>query len=215
MKNKIISNAKFIVLEGIDGSGTTSNAKYLVETLNELGIKSIYTNEPNLNNPIGALIKQDLLKRDDIDPESMLLMFAADRRQHINSRIWPALENNTWVVCDRYIMSTLSYQIQFCNAEMVYYLCQGLLIPDLTLYLDIPSDQGLKRVETRNSNSQKEIYEKNDLLSKVRDEYLQLANLETPNFFSKKTVIIDSSKSKDNVEQEILEEIHNLIKGEN
>ncbi|MEO8214263.1 MAG: dTMP kinase, partial [Myxococcales bacterium] len=109
----------FVVLEGIDGSGTTTQLDRLVEHLRERGRQAVATREPSTG-PIGRLLREILLGQhvvpmpaggaSPVDGRAMALLFAADRRDHLGREVEPALTNGADVVSDRYILSSLAYQ---------------------------------------------------------------------------------------------------------
>ncbi len=150
---------KFIVLEGIDGSGTTTQSELLVSALRQDGIKASRTREPS-DGPVGLLIRQVLTGKivlprganESVEMDSrsgwstMALLFAADRMDHVGREIEPALARGEWVISDRYVGSSLAYQSLTAPGEVVEAL--GWIAnlnrfaakPDLTVVLDVPAD---------------------------------------------------------------------------
>ena len=107
---------RFIVFEGIDGAGTTTQARALVSWLGTRGIKAVYTGEPS-EGPIGSMLRNALRGRvvpgtvpGVLDPRVIALLFAADRVDHVLYDIRPSLERGLWVICDRFVCSSLAYQ---------------------------------------------------------------------------------------------------------
>ncbi len=133
---------RFITFEGADGSGKSTQARLLAEALRRDGHTVIETREPG-GTPLGEGIRALLLDGDAIDPVSEALLFAAARAQHVRELIRPALERGDWVVCDRFLDSSIAYQgiarglgadvIDAVNAPAI----DGLR-PDLTIVLDVP-----------------------------------------------------------------------------
>ncbi len=116
--NEILKN--FIVLEGLDGSGTTTQMNNLGEKYHKNGISHQLTMEPT-DNHVGKLIRQVLEKEIEVEPETLAVLFSADRYEHIFGRkgIKELTENNTWIICDRYLFSSIAYQSLKCDRDWV------------------------------------------------------------------------------------------------
>lgn len=137
-----------IVLEGLDGAGTTSQMHLLAEALQESYL--VHTTSEPTRGPIGQLIREYLKKADKIDKDAMALLFAADRRDHLQNEIVPALEQGKLVICDRYVFSSLVYQVTAgVSRDFVLSINQGIIIPDLTLFLEVSSDVAEERRKKR------------------------------------------------------------------
>lgn len=141
----------FITLEGLEGTGKTTNLAFITELLQQAGIDVLVTREPG-GTPLGEALRDVLLNRHDvqIDPMAELLMMFAARAQHIERVINPALAEGRWVVSDRFTEASFAYQGagRQLGAEAVATLetlVQGQLQPDLTLLLDIDPELGLRR----------------------------------------------------------------------
>jgi len=145
------NRGRFVVFEGIDGCGKSTQAERLVNWLISQRIPAIVTREPGGTN-IGQAIRSLLLETNEvIHPRTELLLFMADRAQHIDEVIKPALSKGDWVICDRFTDSTLAYQgygkqislqtIHALNAITVNYLK-----PDLTLWLKLDWQASLSRL---------------------------------------------------------------------
>lgn len=147
--------ALFITFEGPDGSGKTTISKRVHEKLDELGYKTIYTREPG-GIGISEDIRNIILDVDNInmDIRTEALLYAAARRQHLVEKIIPALEDNTIVICDRFIDSSLAYQgyAREIGIEEVLKINEFAIegkLPDITLFLDISAEEGLNRIKDR------------------------------------------------------------------
>jgi dTMP kinase len=203
----------FVTFEGIEGCGKTTQIKRFADTLKRQGIPLITTFEPG-GTRIGNDIRRILLdtRNEDLTPLTELILYAADRAQHIEEVIKPALDRGEWVICDRFVDATLAYQgaarsqdmrlIQILNEKST----RGIS-PDMTFLLDCPVEIGLERAMKRNealSHQGQDRFEKEtlDFHSKVRKGYLDLANEHTERF-----VIIDASLSMDAMEKEIFKHI--------
>jgi dTMP kinase len=138
-----------IVIEGIDGSGTTTQTDLLLGWLERIGVASVATREPS-GGPIGAVLRQHLGRQVELGgPEAEALAFAADRMDHVISEIVPALAVGTTVVADRYYLSSLAYQALSCDLDWLREINGFALRPDLTVFLSVPVDVGMERFRGR------------------------------------------------------------------
>ncbi|WP_409021520.1 dTMP kinase [Dellaglioa sp. P0083] len=174
---------KFITIEGPDGSGKTSALKGIIKKIqNNLVKELVITREPG-GSPISEAIREVVLNQDypEMDKRTEALLFAASRRQHIAEIILPALKEDKIVICDRYVDSSIAYQGAGRDigtqavADMNLFATNGTE-PDLTLYFDVPSEIGLKRIfEHRQNEINRLDDEKLEFHQKVRKAYQQLA----------------------------------------
>ena len=152
---------RFLVLEGIDGCGKTTQLRQLAEWLPDSGLMPDgatlhLTREPG-GSPLGRALRELLLHPPDDAapcPEAELLMYAADRAQHVQRRIRPALERGDWVLSDRFSGSTLAYQGDGRGLDRALILdleriATNGLMPDVTLWLDLPLEASIARREER------------------------------------------------------------------
>lgn len=144
---------KFIVLEGIDGSGTTSQARHLASFLSPLN--AIYECEPTGSN-IGRIIRTALSGEWKISPRTMALLFAADRQDHVGS-IRDSIESGLTVICDRYALSSWAYQGMDLPLLWVKQINAEILIPDLMILLDVDPEIAANRRAAR--DDQPEIFD--------------------------------------------------------
>jgi dTMP kinase len=137
---------RFIVLEGIDGSGTTTQSARLGAALRAEGYRVVMTREPS-EGPIGVLLRQALTRRlTGLSDRALALLFAADRLDHLASVVEPALSEGAVVISDRYVLSSLAYQGMRLPLAWVESLNAAARRPDLTLYLDVdPATAGRRR----------------------------------------------------------------------
>ncbi len=165
----------FIVLDGIDGSGTTTHSKLLAGFLSLKGLKIYLTHEPS-NSEIGKLLR-DFLKDDKIPPSTDALLFAADRDLHYRNEIKMKLEEGYIVISDRYIESSIIYQScqsESITIEWVKSLNKFAGKPDLTIILDIDPKMSLARKNQRDL----EKFEDTSFLEQVRKLYITRAKEE-------------------------------------
>ena len=165
----------FIVFEGIDGAGTTTQAQAACAWLEESTQNPVFlTREPS-QGPIGALLHQALRRRIEFDPRVMSLLFAADRLDHLFEEIQQHLKDGVAVICDRYYLSSLAYQMVDApqDLEWLNQLNAKAISPDLTILLDVPADVAMDRICRGRLNL--DLYENLDRQKLVRDNYLHLA----------------------------------------
>ncbi|MDQ2985767.1 MAG: dTMP kinase [Armatimonadota bacterium] len=141
---------KFISIEGPDGAGKSTLARGLHSELTLKGHQVVLTREPG-DGPVGPQIRQILLEGVDIDSWTEVFLFLADRRQHVEQFIRPALERGDWVICDRFVDSTIVYQgygrdLDIGLLRKLNKIATSGLMPDLTLVLDLPVEAALARI---------------------------------------------------------------------
>lgn len=173
-------DGRFIVLEGIDGSGTTLQTGALGSRLRERGHDVLETHEPSTG-AIGRLIRERLATgAAHADPWSLALLFAADRIDHVEHEIGPAVAAGRIVLCDRYVMSSWAYQSLDCDPEWVHEINRRAPWPDLTLFLDVPAEVAFARIERRKASGgpAQERFEVPDTQGRLARAYGQLARRE-------------------------------------
>jgi len=174
-----MKKGKLITFEGIEGSGKTTQLTLLSTKLKREGVKVVETKEPG-GTKLGAKIRELLLEGDlsEIDPKAELLLFLADRREHLRSVILPALSQGAIVLSDRFIDSTIAYQgygrglaLELVTKALI--LFDEDITPDLTLLFDLLPETSLARVSSEATKS----FEKEPLAfhKRVREGYLELA----------------------------------------
>ncbi len=160
----------FIVLEGIDGSGTTTQSRLLAEWLESLGRGVTLTAEPT-RRPVGTLIRQILQGAlAEADETLMAFLFAADRADHLASVVLPALDAGRVVVSDRHYLSSVAYQSLGVEMAWVEAINARFRRPDITFFLDIEPAIGIERKQKQGTAAER--YEKVALLERVRANYL-------------------------------------------
>ena len=162
----------FVVIEGIDGAGTTTQNRMLSESLNHLAIPHVMTAEPTTG-PIGQLIRSVLKADHQLDPGTTAHLFAADRWEHLYGKdgIKYHCENGYWVISDRYLFSSLAYQGLLTSPELVWELNNKFLLPEYLIFIDTPEQVGSQR---RSQRKEKEIYETDDFQIKVANRYRKI-----------------------------------------
>lgn len=195
----------FIVFEGIDGSGTSTQIKRLVESNPS---RFFATAEPTTNET-GKFLRRMLCGEFAVDEKTASYLFAADRCEHIYGKngVEELIKNGKTVVSDRYFFSSLAYQSVSCGKDLPRLLNSPFPLPEYLFYFKIDPEISLKRVDSR--NGQKEIYEKLDIQKKIAKLYDEVIEeyQEKTNESGMKIIIIDATKSIDEVFDNILREL--------
>lgn len=191
----------FICIEGIDASGKSTQAHWLVRNLRRKGFDTIYTTEPS-KGEVGSFIRRYVLQRKRRVPAVVeALLFAVDRVDHIESRIEQALESGKIVISDRYVYSSLAYQgAAGLDIRWIEQINRMASPPDLAIYLDVPPVVVVKRMRRRRS-----VMETLKNLRKVRKVYLQLVR-------KRRLVLIDGNRPANEVAQSILNVVLKRLK---
>lgn len=204
----------FITLEGIDASGKTTQLHLLEEELQKSGYNVLVTRQPG-GTQIGHLLRQILLNPENsqLVPEAEVLLYMADRIQHIKEVIQPALDCKQLVLCDRYHDATLAYQgggrqLDLSWLKMIQE--KHIIVPDLTLWFDIGVEESQKRLQERNQLLDTEncrLESENSLFfQRVNEEYARMCQRE-PNRF----VRIEAKGAIPEIHQRVLEIVSDRI----
>ncbi|AFV01851.1 Thymidylate kinase [Dehalobacter sp. UNSWDHB] len=192
---------KFIVLEGIDGSGKGTQIERLKVYLETVrGVKTVLTREPS-QGPLGTTIRQVLSGRiNGVNDNCLALLFAADRLDHNNNLVIPALEQGNYVICDRYLWSSFAYQGMKNDESWIGEINQYAVKPDLTLFIKVSPETSLKRIAA--GRFQTEIFENSEMLRHVADNYQKLYKQWQKN--GEPVVEINGEKEPELVQQDIV-----------
>jgi dTMP kinase len=198
---------KFVTIEGGDGAGKTTQVGLLVNALGRAGIAARATREPG-GSPGGEAIRQLLLAGagEMWDATSEALLLVAARREHVMRTIVPALDQGIWVVSDRFADSTLAYQgygggLPLAALAELHRFALGGFVPDLTVILDLSSDQALTRAAARSGPGTRDRFERRDRAfhQRLREGFLAIAGAEP-----ERCVVIDASPDVMSVHRAIL-----------
>jgi len=222
-----MSGGCFIVIEGIDGSGKSEQFQRLTKRLKRRGYNLVATREPTKVYPVGRLIERVLREEEQVSEEALALLFAADRADHTERRIKPALEEGAVVVSDRYVHSSLAYQSRGMAKELdlgwIRMINRHALEPDAVVFLDVSPEVGQARL----SNGQVRIkdhsyFESISQQERIRTVYLEVLNLEYSPLGSEKVVVsqaggtmvyrVDGSLPVDEVEKIVWRKVSGLLK---
>ncbi|MBM5805707.1 MAG: dTMP kinase [Candidatus Verstraetearchaeota archaeon] len=194
-----LKRGAFIAIEGVDGAGSSTQTKLLVDWLVEKGYPAVSTKEPNPKGKVEPVIRY-FLREPCPAPELDAILFAADRVDHVERFIKPWLKSKKIVVSDRYLESSIAYQSsQGLSERWVLSINRGAIPPDITIILDVDPTISLKR---KGANTEK--FENATFLSKVRAHFLERAR-------RKGYCVIDASKSLEEVHLGVLKAVLPLV----
>jgi len=198
---KLNKHGFFMCVEGLDGCGKTTQTKILVKELKKMGYEAIYTAEPS-HGKIGRFIKRYCLhggKRVSSIVEALL--FAADRYEHVENEVVPALKMGKIVVSDRYVYSSLAYQgAAGLSLDWIRKINQHALTPDLAIYIDVEPEIVVKRLKPKKS-----VMENLETQRKVREVYMHFVE-------SGELVRVNGNKPIEEVAKEILSIVLSRLK---
>jgi dTMP kinase len=208
--------AFFISIEGPDGSGKTTAAKRLVKKLGEEGFDVFYTREPG-GSDIAEQIRKVILdkKNTGMDDKTEVLLYAASRRQHLMDKILPAIKNNTTVICDRFIDSSLAYQgyarkIGIDEVLRINLFAIENFMPNFTIFFDITPEDALKRIKKNKREVDRLDAEELDFHNNVYQGYLHVISR-----FPERFKVIDASLDEDAVFENMYSIVKGLLNGSN
>lgn len=205
------SKGKFIVFEGIDGSGKSTQIERLKSHLDQRAIRACSTFEPT-DGAVGKLIRQMLAGDLPCDQRTIAMLFAADRSDHLfnaENGLCRMVDEGCVVLCDRYYFSSYAYHSQYVDMEWV--IASNIenakaLKPDMTLFIDVDPKVCFERIKSRGEHL--EMYEKIDIMKQVRHNYfLAFERLEK----EEKVVIINGNQPMEKVEADILEKVSQVL----
>ncbi len=208
---------RFITFEGIDGSGKSTQLGLLQSALSARGLEIVRTLEPG-GTALGRKLREAFLETDEaVTPMAELLLFAADRAQHVNFLIRPAMADGKIVISDRYADATVAYQgagrgFDADVIRSVIDLATGGLKPDLTLFYDLPVDVAIARASNRNGDEAKNNRmdaETHDFYERVRSKYLEIAAREPERF-----KVIDATGTPEEIFGKTIEIVDDFLSSE-
>ena len=201
----------FITFEGVEGAGKTTNISFIAEKIKAAGHKILLTREPG-GTTTGEAIREILISKDlpEMHHDTELLLMFAARAEHLHRKILPALEEGTWVLCDRFTDASYAYQgagrgIDLSHISTLENLVQGSLRPDYTFLFDLEADIGLGRAKSRGETDRFE-QQHIDFFNRVRSQYLEMANDNKERYR-----IIKAQYDLETVQQQISEIIKEII----
>ncbi len=207
-----MTRGRFIVLEGLDGAGTTTQAQAIARLFRAEGREVVVTAEPSAG-PIGTLIRQTLTGRlglpgqgGPLTPKTLALLFAADRVDHLASEIEPALARGALVLSDRYLLSSLAYQGAQVGMAWVAELNRAARRPDLTLFVTVDVRTAAQRRGAR--GGREELYESDAVQRRTAAQYAKAIALRRK--AGERLVSLDGTQPIDEVTRAAVAEIRKL-----
>jgi dTMP kinase len=196
---------RFVVLEGLDGAGTSTQAARVADALRARDLRVCVTAEPS-DGPLGAVARAHVRREITLGPAAAALAFIGDRADHVARVVRPALQRGEWVVCDRYVLSTLAYQgTDGMDRAWILSASDDLEVPDLTVYLDVPEVVAAERVAARGGA---ERYESPDIQDALRTSYE--ASIALLREGGHRIAVLDGSAAVERVTDAILAELDAL-----
>jgi dTMP kinase len=206
-------NERFISLEGIEGAGKSMLARTLEAALRARGVPVLVTREPG-GSPLAERLRTLVLERgaERITAASETLLMFAARSLHVENTIRPALEQGSWVICDRFSDATRAYQgggrgVDSALIESLAEAVHGKLWPERTLLLDLPVEQGLARARARRAGSDRFEDEDRFFFERVRARYLEIALAEP-----QRVRLIDATQSPQGVAESAFAALADLLR---
>jgi len=211
MATKKPEKGLFITFEGVEGGGKTTNISFIAEKIRKAGHQILMTREPG-GTTTGEAIRNILISKELPEMHhitELLLMFAA-RSEHIQRKIIPALEQGTWVLCDRFTDASYAYQgagrgIESEKISMLENLVQNSLRPDITFLFDLKANIGLARAQSRGETDRFE-QQHIDFFNRVRSKYLEMAEIEPQRFR-----LIEAQHDLKHVQQQITQKLEEIL----
>ncbi|HIP94456.1 MAG TPA: dTMP kinase [Leucothrix sp.] len=201
----------FITFEGVEGAGKTTNISFIAEKIRKAGHQILLTREPG-GTTTGEAIRKILISKELPEMHhitELLLMFAA-RSEHVHRKILPALEQGTWVLCDRFTDASYAYQgagrgIESEKIRMLENLAQDTLRPDFTFLFDLEANIGLARAQSRGETDRFE-QQHIDFFNRIRLRYLEMAKAEPQRFR-----FIAAQHELKHVQQQITQKLEEIL----
>ena len=201
----------FITFEGVEGGGKTTNINFIVKELQAVGVKVLLTREPG-GTKVSEAIREILLSKDlpSMHQDTELLLMFAARAEHLHNKILPALEQGTWVLCDRFTDASYAYQgggrgIAMDRIATLENWVQGDCRPDYTFLFDLNAETGLSRVRSRGETDRIE-QENIDFFNRIRAKYLEMAEQ-----YSHRYRIIDAQVVLPQVQQQVSSVLNDIL----
>lgn len=205
---------KFITLEGLEGTGKTTQLATLREALTSRGIKAVMTREPG-GTPLAERLRELALQPgpETVSPACELLLMFAARAAHLHTLIVPALERGDWVLCDRFTDATYAYQgagrgLSSEHIRSLENLVQGGLKPDLTFLLDAPVEVGLARAAVRRGAAEADRFERErvEFFERVRAAFLEIARQDP-----KRVKVVNADRTPELVAAELKQHLNYFL----
>ena len=205
-----MNKGMFIVVEGGDGSGKTTLIKVMEKYFTEKGYDVLTTREPG--GVASAEKIREVILGEEVDSITEALLFASARREHLVKKVVPALKEGKIILCDRFVYSSLAYQgyARELGIENVYSINKPVinnLMPEVTIFLDVPPEKGLERIAKNRSNEVNRLdLEGLEFHTKVREGYLKAIEMYPEN----QVIAVDGNRHIDVVFEDVKNELEKL-----
>jgi len=201
---KNIFPGKFIVIEGLDGSGKSAQVDLVINFLKEKGKDVVVTREPTMESEAGRKVKQALRGEIVVEPLELQGLYVQDRKEHLQNKVVPALKLGKFVVSSRYAFSTFAYGgSDGLDVDLLIKMNEEFLLPDLTIIVDVNPESCIERIEGR--GEPKELFEKKEKLTRVNDFYKKM-----PEMFEN-VFMVNGEKTIPEVFEEIKKVLNKII----
>lgn len=190
----------FVDIEGLDGSGASTQVRLVARELRKLGGRPYLTKEPT-EGAIGKLIRQILQRKISLPPDSLQLLFAADRGEHLQREIIPQLEKGRMVITDHYAWASVAFGSVHLSKEWLLDLNRDFILPDLTIFLEVAPEICLERLAKERGGVV--LFEEEEHLAQTWDTYHWLAQ----KYWWAQIAVVDGEQEKELVRDEILKVI--------
>ena len=188
----------FIVFEGPDGSGISTQANNLANRLEKSGLKIFRTAEPS-QNILGKILREVLQKKQNLSPQAFQLLFFADREEHIQKEIIPAVQRGEIVICERFNWSSIAYGVaENIDQQFLENIAGSFIEPDQTFFMNLSPEESMRRIEKRG-----EIVEYFEVPEKLRIVQKIMIQLTESCRFTKKATQLDASLSIEKLSSQI------------
>ena len=206
----------FIVFEGLDGSGTSTQIELLKNALEkEKGTDKIFVTAEPTENETGLFLRKMLSGSFKVSEKTASYLFAADRCEHVwgKNGIAENCEQGKITISDRYLFSSLAYQSQSCGFDLPYMLNKEFPLPKLLFFFEMPPEKSLERVQNRcqKTGEKTEIYEKIEVQKRTYEAYQNVMRFYEENEKEMQIIRVDASKSIEEIHQFILAEIKKAL----
>ncbi|MDD3679813.1 MAG: dTMP kinase [Candidatus Shapirobacteria bacterium] len=195
MKKTSLSG-KFLVIEGLDGSGKSTQIKLLGQELKKKGLDYFLTREHTREGPAGSLIERVVNYQEKLNPIALQLLFVVDRLDHLEREIKPGLEKGKLVVSDRYYWTTVAYGSRVANKNWLIKVNKYCLEPDLTIYIDVSPEEAIRRTQERGEQT---IFEKLAQMKDFKKTYYWLLEK-----FPDRSVRVDGERLPEEITKDII-----------
>ena len=195
---------KFIVIEGLDGSGKNAQIDLSIGYLEQNSKSVVVTKEPTTDSESGRKIKQALRNEIVVEPLELQKLYVQDRKEHIDNKVMPSLKEGKFVISSRYAFSTFAYGYSDgLDVSQLVDMNKNFLLPDLTIVVDVNPESCIRRIENR--GEPKELFEKLEKLTKVNEIYKKL-----PDMFDN-VIMVNGEKAILEVFEDIKKEIDKIL----